>query len=111
MAKKTAAAVKGGKTAPKVKAGRKKNAAPKTVKSSVKAQPSYSYAAGVTVSEAYCLELVDGKLASVKVLADGTRQVMKRGSGELNLHSSVCSTPPASSIYWEVWGGSLCIHC
>jgi hypothetical protein len=87
MAKKTAAAlagmVKGGKTAPERKAGRKKKAAPKAVKSSVKAspqvQPSYSYASGVIVSEAYCLDLVDGKLASVKVLNDGSRQVMKKG--------------------------------
>jgi hypothetical protein len=75
MAKKTAAAlagfVQGGKAAPKVKAARKKKAAPKAVKSLKalpQAQPSYSYASGVTVSEAYCLELVDGKLARVKVL-------------------------------------------
>jgi hypothetical protein len=86
MAKRTAAAlagmVKGGRTAPKVKAARKKKATPKAVKSSKappQAQPTYSYASGVTVSEAYCLEPVDGKLASVKVLADGTRQVMKKG--------------------------------
>jgi hypothetical protein len=76
MAKKAAAAlvgvVTGGKAAPKVKAGRKRKAAPKALS-------SYLYASGVTVSEAYCLELVDGKLASVKVLADGIRQVMKKG--------------------------------